>query len=54
MVTSRQLETSEFCFVIFFSYFSHVLYLLNGNTFVSAGGKRTHSIMDCILMYVKW
>lgn len=51
VVTALQLETSEFCFVMFFSYFSHCLYLFNGNeTFASAGGKHSHSQMDLILM----
>lgn len=31
VVTTSQLETSEFCFVIFVSYFSDFLYLFSGN-----------------------
>lgn len=51
VVTSCQLETSEFCFVIFFPIFLTCLMEMK-LLFLSAGGKHTHSIMDLMLTFV--
>lgn len=44
-----QLETSEFCFVLFLSYFSNFLYLFNGNdTLISLRLRESELIVEWI------